>query len=71
MFGYEPLPYSDEEIYKGVSSILAVAFSIYTWWTHNNLTQEAEESEQILKRKKRYKKQVKKQVKEDKKHGQD
>lgn len=69
MFGCEPLPYSDEEIYKGVSSVLAFGFSIYTWWTHNNLSKEAEETEEILKRKKRYKKQVKQKAKEDKKHG--
>lgn len=68
--GYDPLPYSDEEIYKGVSSLLAFGFAIYTWWKHNNITKEAEETQTILERKKRYKKQVKKQ-KEEKEHGQD
>lgn len=71
MFGMEPLPYSDEEIYKGVSSVLAFGFSIYTWWKHNNLTEEAEATEKILQKKKQYKKETKKQRKELDKHGQD
>lgn len=71
MFGMEPLPYSDEEIYKGVSSVLAFGFSIYTWWKNNNLTDEAEETEHILRQKKQYKKETKKQQKELRKHGKD
>lgn len=69
MFGMEPLPYSDEEIYKAVSSVLAFGFSIYTWWKHNNITSEAEETQKILKQKKRYKKETKIQQKELDNHG--
>ena len=51
-FGYNPLPFSEEQIYEGVSSIALAVTAIYTWWKHNNITAEAEEVQVILERKK-------------------
>ena len=39
--GYEPLPFSDEQIYEGVSIVALVVGTIWVWWRNNNLTDEA------------------------------
>ena len=51
-FGYNPLPFSEEQIYEGVSSVALAASAIYAWWKHNNITKEAEEVQEVLERKK-------------------
>ena len=51
-FGYNPLPFSEEQIYEGVSSIALAVSAIYAWWKHNNITKDAEEAQVILERKK-------------------
>lgn len=47
-FGYNPLPFSEEQIYEGVSIVAAVAMSIYTWWKNNNVTDKALEAQEQL-----------------------
>src|SRR5699024_1145494 len=39
--GYKPLPFSEEQIYEGLSSVALVISAIYSWWKHNNITPEA------------------------------
>ena len=51
-FGYNPLPFSEEQIYEGVSSVALAASAIYSWWKHNNITKESEEAQVVLERKK-------------------
>ena len=41
IFGCNPLPFSDEEIYEGVSAILTVAASLWSWWKNNSFTKAA------------------------------
>lgn len=36
--GYEPLPFSDEQIYEAVSIVALVVITIYSWWKNNNVT---------------------------------
>ena len=50
--GYNPLPFSEEQIYEGLSSVALVISAIYSWWKHNNLTEEALEAQEVLERKK-------------------
>ena len=50
--GYNPLPFSEEQIYEGVSSIALAVSAIYAWWKHNNITKDAEEAQVVLERKK-------------------
>ncbi|WP_026866634.1 SPP1 phage holin family protein [Jeotgalicoccus marinus] len=50
--GYNPLPFSEEQIYEGLSSVALVASAIYSWWRHNNITTEAEQAQVELERKK-------------------
>lgn len=40
-FGFEPLPFSDEQIYEAVSIAALVAGTIWVWWKNNNVTDEA------------------------------
>lgn len=37
-FGYEPLPFSDEQIYETVSIVALVLGSLWVWWKNNNVT---------------------------------
>ena len=36
--GYEPLPFSDEQIYDAVSIVALTVGTIYVWWKNNNVT---------------------------------
>lgn len=36
--GYNPLPFSDDQIYEAVSIIAVVVIAIWTWWKNNNIT---------------------------------
>src|SRR5699024_4852884 len=51
-FGYNPLPFSEEQIYEGLSSVALVVSAICSWWRHNNITPEAEQAQVELERKK-------------------
>ena len=51
-FGYNPLPFSEDQIYEGVSSVALAASAVYAWWKHNNITKESEEAQVVLERKK-------------------
>lgn len=46
--GWNPLPFSEEQIYEGVSSVAVVAVAIYTWWKNNNVSKEAQEAQELL-----------------------
>lgn len=39
--GYNPLPFSDEQVYEAVSSVLTVIVAIYTWYKNNDTTDAA------------------------------
>ena len=51
-FGYNPLPFSEEQIYEGLSSVALVVSAIYSWWRNNNVTKESEQAQVELERKK-------------------
>lgn len=36
--GYEPLPFSDEQIYEAISIAALVVGSLWIWWKNNNVT---------------------------------
>lgn len=46
--GWNPLPFSEEQIYEGVSSIATVGMSVYAWWKNNSITKEAKEADKFL-----------------------
>lgn len=51
-FGYNPLPFSEEQIYEGVSTVALVVSALYSTYRNTNLTTEAEEAQVVLERKK-------------------
>lgn len=48
-FGWNPLPFSEEQIYEGVSAVILAVVAIWTWWKNNSVTKEAQEADRILK----------------------
>ena len=48
VLGWSPLPFSEEQIYEGVSSVALVVTAIYTWWKNNSVTKEAEKADEYL-----------------------
>jgi SPP1 family holin len=41
LFGKNPLPFSEDELYVGLSVIADVASKIWVWWKNNSFTPEA------------------------------
>lgn len=48
--GWNPLPFSEDQVYEGVSSVATVAVAIYTWWKNNNVTKQAQITQKQLDR---------------------
>lgn len=41
MLGWNPLPFSDEDVYTGCTLLLTVGASLVAWWHDNPVTQKA------------------------------
>lgn len=41
LFGANPLPFSDEQVYESVTAIFTAASSLWAWWENNSFTREA------------------------------
>ena len=48
--GYSPLPFEDKQVENGVTIVLTVVASIWTWWKNNAVTRQARRNEELLKR---------------------
>ena len=49
LFGWNPLPFSEEQIYEGVSSVILVVVAVWSWYKNNSVTKEAQQADQFLK----------------------
>ncbi|WP_066194506.1 MULTISPECIES: phage holin [Gracilibacillus] len=49
-FGVNPLPFSEEMIYEGVSSIATIAAGIWAWWKDNPVSKQAKENDAYLRK---------------------
>lgn len=47
--GWNPLPFSEEQIYEGVSTVATIGMTIYAWWKDNPITKKAQHNEKFLK----------------------
>ena len=47
--GWNPLPFSEEETYEGISTLLTVGASLWAWWKNNSFTTAACEADRYLK----------------------
>ena len=52
-FGKNPLPFSDDEVYTTVSTVVAVVASLAAWWKNNSFTPEAIEADAFMARMKK------------------
>lgn len=41
IFAINPLPYSENEIYEGITAVITVIASLVSWWKNNSFTKEA------------------------------
>lgn len=46
--GWNPLPFSEEQIYEAISSVATIAMAVWAWWKNNSVTKEAQEADVIL-----------------------
>lgn len=48
IFGWNPLPFSEEQIFEGVSAVATAVVALYTYYKNNNLSKEAQEAQKVL-----------------------
>jgi SPP1 family holin len=41
MWGFNPLPYDQEQVYAALSGVVEVALVIWSWWKNNSFTEAA------------------------------
>lgn len=46
--GYNPMPFSDEQIFEAVSNVATVAIALWAWWKNNSVTKEAQKADEYL-----------------------
>ena len=47
--GKNPLPFSDDEVYTGVSAVVATVAAVWAWWKNNSFTTAAVKADEVLK----------------------
>ena len=47
-FGKNPLPFSDDEVYTAVSTVVAVVASLVAWWKNNSFPTAALKADETL-----------------------
>lgn len=55
-FGWNPLPWSEDEIYEGVSAVATVIAALWAWWKNNSVTEEAQVADEYMRELKERKK---------------
>lgn len=48
VFGKNPLPFSEGEIYEAVSVVATVGASLWAWWKNNSYSADAVEADRYL-----------------------
>ena len=48
VFGKNPLPFSNEAVYEGLSMVVTVGASLWSWWKNNSFTPDAVEADRYL-----------------------
>ena len=46
--GKNPLPWSEDEMYMGLSQAAAILTTVWTWWKNNSFTKEAIKADKYL-----------------------
>ena len=53
--GWNPLPFSEDQIYEAVSSVMTVIIAVWAWWKNAPITKEAKIADKEMERLKRLK----------------
>ena len=48
VMGKNPLPFSDQAVYQGISAVITTAASLWAWWKNNSFTREALAADRYL-----------------------
>lgn len=56
--GYNPMPFSDEEVTAAVNTVIGALGTLYVWYKNNNVTREAQEAQLLHDQIKRVKQEV-------------
>lgn len=64
--GYNPMPFSDEEVTAAVNTVIGAVGTLYVWWKNSNVTKEAQEAQLLYDQVKRVKQEVTVAKEEDK-----
>lgn len=48
LFKFQLLPFEDEQIYEGVSTVLTFIVALWTAWENNSFTEKAQEADKLL-----------------------
>lgn len=64
--GYNPMPFSDEEVTAAVNAVIGAVGTLYVWWKNNNITREAQEAQMLHDQVKRVKEEITVAKEEDK-----
>ena len=46
--GINPLPFSDEQVYEGLSFAATAVTALWAWWKNNSFTKAAQAADQLL-----------------------
>ena len=46
MFGLNPIPFSEDEIYNGVTLLFTIVATLIAWWKDNDITKETIEKKE-------------------------
>lgn len=50
MMGLNPLPFSNDEMYEGVSCFITTVVAVWAWWKNNSFTDAAITADQTMKK---------------------
>ena len=64
--GYNPMPFSDEEVTAAVNVVIGAVGTLYVWFKNNNVTKEAQEAQLLYDQVKRVKEEITVAKEEDK-----
>ena len=64
--GYNPMPFSDEEVTAAVNAVIGAVGTLYVWFKNNNVTKEAREAQLLYDQVKRVKEEITVAKEEDK-----
>ena len=56
--GYNPMPFSDEEVTAGVNTVIGALGTLYVWYKNNNVTRTAQEAQLLYDQVKRVKEEI-------------